>query len=169
MRRIGLALIASLDLKPRLLDPRSSFVVSSLRQRSQGGQVLAASYPFLDVMWTLLVFFLWVIWFWILITVFADIFRRHDLSGWGKAGWVIFTIVLPFLGVFIYLISQGDDMAKRNAAQARAQQEQFDDYVREAAGSSGGAADQIAKAKQLLDSGAINQAEFDAIKQKALA
>jgi hypothetical protein len=131
--------------------------------------MLAASYPFLDVMWTMLEFFLLVIWFWILITVFADVFRRHDLSGWGKAGWVIFTIVLPFLGVFIYLISQGDDMAKRNVQQARAQQEQFDDYVREAAGSGGGAADQIARAKQLLDSGAINQAEFDAIKQKALA
>jgi hypothetical protein len=131
--------------------------------------MLAADYPFLDVLWTMLIFFLWVIWFWILITVFADIFRRHDLSGWGKAGWVIFTICLPFLGVFIYLISQGDDMAKRNVAQARAQQEQFDDYVRETAGSGGGAADQIAKAKQLLDSGAISQADFDAIKQKALA
>ena len=131
--------------------------------------MLAADYPFLDVLWTMLIFFLWVIWFWILITVFADIFRRHDLSGWGKAGWVIFTVCLPFLGVFIYLISQGDDMAKRNVAQARAQQEQFDDYVRETAGSGGGAADQIAKAKQLLDSGAISQADFDAIKAKALA
>ena len=131
--------------------------------------MLAADYPFLDVMWTMLVFFLWVIWFWILITVFIDIFRRHDLSGLGKTGWVIFTIVLPFLGVFIYLISQGDNMAKRNAEQAQAQQAQFDDYVRETAGGGGGAADQIAKAKQLLDSGAISQAEYDAIKQKALA
>jgi hypothetical protein len=130
--------------------------------------MLAADYPFLDVVWTMLIFFLWVIWFWILITVFADIFRRHDLSGWGKAGWVVFTVLLPFLGVFIYLISQGDDMAKRNAAQTRAQQQQIDEYVRETAGG-GGAADQIAKAKQLLDSGAIDQAEYDAIKQKALS
>jgi Short C-terminal domain/Phospholipase_D-nuclease N-terminal len=130
--------------------------------------MLAADYPFLDVVWTMLIFFLWVIWFWILITVFADIFRRHDLSGWGKAGWVVFTVLLPFLGVFIYLISQGDDMAKRNVAQTRTQQQQFDEYVRETAGG-GGAADQIAKAKQLLDSGAIDQAEYDAIKQKALS
>jgi hypothetical protein len=130
--------------------------------------MLAADYPFLDVMWTMIIFFLWVIWFWILITVFIDIFRRHDLSGLGKTGWVVFTIILPFLGVFIYLITQGDHMARRNAEQAQAQQAQFDEYVREAAGS-GGAADQIAKAKQLLDSGAISQAEFDAIKQKALA
>ena len=130
--------------------------------------MLAADYPFLDVMWTMIVFFLWVIWFWILITVFIDIFRRHDLSGLGKTGWVIFTIILPFLGVFIYLISQGDNMAKRNAEQAQAQQAQFDDYVRQTAGG-GGSADEIAKAKQLLDSGAISQAEFEAIKQKALA
>jgi hypothetical protein len=131
--------------------------------------MLAADYPFLDVMWTLIIFFLWVIWFWILITVFIDIFRRHDLSGWGKAGWVIFTIVLPFLGVFIYLITQGDDMAKRNVAQAQQQQAQSDDYVRDTVAGAGGAADQIAKAKQLLDAGAIDQAEFDAIKRKALA
>jgi putative oligomerization/nucleic acid binding protein/phospholipase D-like protein len=131
--------------------------------------MLAADYPFLDVVWTMLIFFLWVIWFWILITVFIDIFRRHDLSGWGKTGWVVFTILLPFLGVFIYLITQGDHMAKRNVEQAQAQREQFDDYVRETAGSGGGAADQIAKAKQLLDSGAISQTEFDALKQKALA
>jgi|SRR5436190_9515608 len=130
--------------------------------------MLAADYPFLDVMWTMIIFFLWVIWFWILITVFIDIFRRHDISGLGKTAWVVFTILLPFLGVFIYLITQGDHMAKRNAEQAQAQQAQFDDYVRQAAGG-GGAADEIAKAKQLLDSGAISQADFDAIKQKALA
>jgi hypothetical protein len=128
---------------------------------------LAADYPFLDVLWTMLVFFLWITWFWILITVFADVFRRDDLSGVGKTGWLIFTIVLPFLGVFIYLITQGDDMAKRNVQQSRAQQAKFDEYVRETAG--GGAASEIEKAKGLLDSGAITQAEFDAIKQKALA
>jgi hypothetical protein len=129
--------------------------------------VLAASYPFLDVFWTIFIFFLWVLWLWILFTVFADIFRRNDLSGWGKAGWIIFTIVLPYLGVFIYLITQSKGMTQRNLDQARAQRAQFDDYVRSTAG--GGAAAEIDRAKALLDSGAINQAEFEAIKQKALA
>ena len=129
--------------------------------------LLAADYPFLDVVWTMVIFFLWITWFWLLITIFADIFRRDDLSGLGKTGWLIFTIVLPFLGVFIYLITQGDEMGKRNLAKARAQQSQFDDYVRETAGA-GGAAAEIDKAKQLLDSGAITQAEFEAIKAKAL-
>ena len=124
-------------------------------------------YPFLDVFWTMLVFFAWVIWFWLLITVFGDIFRRQDLSGWGKTAWIVFVIVLPYLGVFVYLISQHEGMTKRNLERARAQQAQFDDYVRETAG--GGAAAEIDKAKKLLDSGAITQAEFDAIKQKALA
>jgi Short C-terminal domain len=131
--------------------------------------LLAASYPFLDVFWTLMVFFLWVLWLWILFTVFADIFRRHDLSGWGKAGWIIFTIVLPYLGVFIYLITQSKGMTERNLEQARAQRAQFDDYVRSTAGSGGGPAAEIDRAKALLDSGAINQAEFEAIKRKALA
>jgi hypothetical protein len=130
--------------------------------------MLAADYPFLDVLWTMLIFFLWIMWFWLLITVFADIFRRRDISGWGKTAWLIFVIILPFLGVFIYLITQSDEMAQRNMDQARAQQQQFDAYVRETAGSSGAAAE-IEKAKALLDSGAITQAEFDAIKQKALA
>jgi hypothetical protein len=128
---------------------------------------LAADYPFLDVMWTMFAFFLWVLWFWLLFTVFGDIFRRHDLSGGGKALWIIFTILLPFLGVFVYLISQGQSMTKRNVEQAQAQRQQFDDYVRETAG--GGAAAEIEKAKTLLDSGAISQAEYDAIKAKALA
>jgi Short C-terminal domain/Phospholipase_D-nuclease N-terminal len=129
---------------------------------------LAADYPFLEIVWTMLIFFLWITWFWMLITVFGDIFRRHDLSGLGKTGWLIFTIVLPYLGVFIYLITQGEEMAKRNIAQAQAQQAQFNDYVRETAGS-GGAAAEIEKAKQLRDSGAITDAEFEAIKAKALA
>jgi Short C-terminal domain len=131
--------------------------------------LLAASYPFLDVFWTLMVFFLWVLWLWILFTVFADIFRRHDLSGWGKAGWIIFTIVLPYLGVFIYLITQSKGMTERNLEQARAQRAQFDDYVRSTAGSGGGPAAEIDRAKALLDSGAIDHAEFEAIKRKALA
>jgi hypothetical protein len=125
--------------------------------------VLAADYPFLDVMWTMLVFFLWVIWFWLLITVFSDVFRRHDISGGMKALWLIFVILLPYLGVFIYLISQSKSMAERNMKQVEAQQQ----YIRDVAG--GGAAAEIEKAKALLDSGAISQAEFDAIKAKALA
>jgi hypothetical protein len=130
--------------------------------------MLAADYPFLDVLWTMIIFFVWILWFWLLFTVFVDIFRRHDLSGWGKAGWLIFCIVLPFLGVFVYLISQHEGMANRNLDTAKAQQAQFDQAVREAAGS-GGATAEIAKAKELLDSGAISQSEFDSLKQKALA
>jgi ABC-type Fe3+ transport system permease subunit len=130
--------------------------------------VLAANYPFLDVMWSMLVFFLWVAWFILLFRVFGDIFRRHDLSGGAKVLWLIFTILLPFLGVFVYIITQGDAMTKRDLERAQAQRAQFDDYVRDTAGG-GGAAAEIAKAKSLLDSGAITQTEFDAIKQKALA
>jgi Phospholipase_D-nuclease N-terminal len=130
---------------------------------------VAADYPFLDILGTMLVFFGWVIWFWLLITVLSDVFRRHDISGWGKAGWTLVTIFLPLLGVLVYLGLQGKHMAERNVQAARAQKEAFDDYVREAAGANGAPADQISKAKQLLDSGAINQTEFDRIKRAALA
>jgi hypothetical protein len=130
--------------------------------------VLAADYPFLDVIWTMFIFFAWIIWFWLLITIFADIFRRHDASGFTKVLWIIFVIVLPFLGVFIYLIANHDGMTQRNIDRAQAQQAQMDQYVKSVAGS-GGAAAEIEKAKGLLDSGAITQSEFDAIKQKALA
>jgi Short C-terminal domain/Phospholipase_D-nuclease N-terminal len=128
--------------------------------------VLAADYPFLDVLWTMLIFFVWIIWFWLLITVFADIFRRRDIGGGGKVLWIIFVIILPFLGVFIYLLSQHDEMAERNAQRMQAAQAQTDQYIREVAG---GSAAEIEKAKGLLDSGAITQAEFDQIKAKALA
>jgi hypothetical protein len=127
---------------------------------------LAADYPFLDILWTMLVFFGWVIWFWLLIMVFSDLFSRHDISGWGKAGWIVLVVVLPYLGVFIYLIAQGAHMAERRAKQTQAAQSEFDDYVKNVAG---GPAAEIDKAKQLLDSGAITQAEFDSIKAKALA
>jgi hypothetical protein len=130
--------------------------------------MLGSSYPFADVMWTMLVFFVWVLWFWLLFTVFADVFRRHDISGWGKTAWLIFVIILPFLGVFIYLIAESKGMTQRNIDRANQAQSQFNDYVRQAAGS-GGSAGEIAKAKELLDSGAITQAEFDSLKQKALA
>jgi hypothetical protein len=129
---------------------------------------LAADYPFLDILWTMLVFFGWVIWFWLLITVFSDLFSRHDISGWGKAGWIVLVVVLPYLGVFIYLIAQGAHMAERRNQRTQAARTEFDDYVKTVA-APGGAAAEIDKAKQLLDSGAITQAEFDVIKAKALA
>jgi hypothetical protein len=127
---------------------------------------IAADYPFLDVLWTMILFFCWVAWIWIVITVFIDLFRRHDVSGWGKAGWVVFVVVVPFLGVLVYLIAQHDGMRERSVQQAQDQKQAFDQYVREAAG---GAASEIAKAKELLDQGAITQQEFDAIKAKALS
>ncbi len=130
--------------------------------------MLAADYPFLDLLWTMFLFFLFIIWIWILITVFADIFRRHDTSGFAKVLWIIFVIVLPYLGVFVYLIANHDGMAQRNIEKMQAQQSQMDDYVRSVASSSGAAAE-IEKAKGLLDSGAISQSEFDSIKAKALA
>ena len=130
--------------------------------------MIAADYPFLDVLWTMFVIFAWVIWFWLLITVFGDLFRRTDLSGWGKAGWIIFVIILPYLGVFVYLIAQHQGMADRNVQQAQAAQTQFDDYVKNVAATQGPAGE-IERAKSLLDSGAISQAEFDALKAKALA
>ena len=130
--------------------------------------MVGADYPFLDVLWTMLIIFAWIIWFWLLITVFSDLFRRHDTSGFAKVLWIIFVIVLPFLGVFIYLIVNHDGMTDRSMKQAQAAQAQMDDYVRTVA-SSGGAAGEIEKAKGLLDSGAITQAEFDAIKAKALS
>ena len=129
---------------------------------------IAADYPFLDVLWSMIIFFVWVIWIWMMILILSDVFRRRDLSGWGKAGWSIFLICLPFLGAFIYLIAQGDWMAERNVKDAQGQRAQFDDYVKSVAGD-GGPAAEIDKAKQLLDSGAINQAEYEAIKAKALA
>ena len=130
--------------------------------------LLAADYPFLDILWTMLIFFLWIAWFWILITVFADIFRRHDTSGFGKVLWLIFVILVPFLGVFVYLIANHDGMADRNIQRMQQQQQQTDAYIQSVAGS-GGSAAEIEKAKGLLDSGAITQAEFESIKTKALA
>ena len=129
--------------------------------------MLAAEYPFLDVLWTMFVIFAWVIWFWLLITILADLFRRRDVGGGTKVLWVIFLIVIPFVGVLAYLLINHDEMAQRNIQQMKAQQAQFDDYVKETAGGAGSAAE-IEKAKALLDSGAISQAEFDQLKAKAL-
>jgi len=128
--------------------------------------VLAAStWTFGDVMWAMLIFFCWILFFWLLFTVFGDLFSRHDISGWGKAAWSIFVIFLPFLGIFVYLIVNSHGMADRRLKQAQAAQAQMDTYVKSVAG---GSAEQIAKGKELLDSGAITQAEFDQLKAKAL-
>ena len=129
---------------------------------------MLAAYSFGQVMWTMFVFFMWILWFWLLFTVFGDLFRRHDISGWAKAGWTFFVIILPFLGVFIYLIAEGRAMGERNVRQAQAAQAQMDTYVRSVA-SSTNASEQIAQAKGLLDNGTITQTEFDQLKARALA
>lgn len=128
---------------------------------------LASSYSFLDFFWDVLLFFAWLIWFWLLITVFADLFRRHDASGWAKAGWIVFVILLPYLGVLVYLIAEHQGIAERNLQRAQAAQHQFDRYVQSVAPQA--PADQIARAKTLLAEGAITQDEFDQLKAKALA
>jgi hypothetical protein len=131
--------------------------------------ILASNnYPFLEVFWTLLIFFAFIVWLWILFTVFTDIFRRHDTSGFVKVLWIIFIIIIPYFGSFIYLIVEHKGMTERAIKAQESAQAQVDQYVKSVAGA-GDPAEQIAKAKQLLDSGAITQAEFDQIKQKALA
>ena len=130
--------------------------------------LLAADYPFLEVLWTMLVFFLWISWFWLVIGVVADVFRRRDIGGGKKTLWLLFVLFVPFLGVFSYLIANSDDMAVRQAREAETAQAETDDYIRSVAGGDGAAAE-IEKAKKLLDSGAISEPEFEAIKAKALA
>jgi general stress protein CsbA len=131
--------------------------------------VIAADYPFLDVLWSMIIFFCWVAWIWLLIVIFSDLFRR-DLSGWAKAGWIVFLIVLPFLGALIYVIANGTEMTERRVRDAEAAQAQVDDRIRQVAGSGdGGAAGEIQRAKQLLDSGTITQQEYEQLKAKALA
>ena len=130
--------------------------------------MVAADYPFLDVLWTMLVFFIWIAWFMILFRVLIDIFRRHDIGGGSKVLWIVLVILVPFLGVFVYIITQSHHMAERDMKQAAAAQAQFDEHVKSVAGS-GGPAAEIEKANALLSSGAITQAEFDELKRKALA
>ena len=130
---------------------------------------LAAEYPFLEILGSMLFFFGFVIWMWMLFAIFGDLFRRDDVSGWGKAAWTIFILIVPILGALCYLVSQGSEMAARNVAAQKAAKAQFDEYVRETAGEGEGAAGQIAKAHELLERGALDQAEFDRLKQRALA
>ena len=130
--------------------------------------MILADYPFSGVLWSMIVFFIWVAWFMLLFRIVGDIFRRRDIGGGMKTLWLIFVLFLPFLGVFVYLIANNDEMVKRDLERAQAAQAQFNDYVQSAAGS-GGPAAEIDKAKKLLDSGAITESEFAAIKAKALA
>jgi Short C-terminal domain/Phospholipase_D-nuclease N-terminal len=130
--------------------------------------VVAADYPFLDIFWTMIIFFCWVVWIWMMVIILTDVFRRRDIGGWAKAGWTAFLIILPFLGALIYLIAQHDGMADRAAERARGERAEMDSYVRSVA-ANGGAASEIDKAKRLLDDGAITRDEFDALKAKALA
>ena len=124
------------------------------------------SYSFLDVIWSMILFFLFILWIFIVIRILMDIFRR-EMSGWVKGAWLVFVILLPFLGVLVYVIAEGRSMGERDLAQAQEQQESFDTYVKSVTGSSG-AAGEISQAKELLDNGAITQEEFDKLKAKAL-
>ena len=126
------------------------------------------TYPLLEAFWTILIFFGFVVWLWLLFTVFADIFRRHDASAGVKVLWIVVIVLLPYLGVLIYLIAEHKGMTERSMKQEQAARSQMDQYVKSVAGA-GDPAEQIAKAKRLLDSGTITQSEFDQIKQKALA
>jgi energy-coupling factor transporter transmembrane protein EcfT len=126
------------------------------------------SYPLLEVFWTMLIFFAFVIWLWMLFVVIGDLFRRHDIGGWAKTAWIVLLVVLPYFGVFVYLIAEHNGMTERAIKQQEAAKSQMDQYVQSVAGKTD-PAEQIAKAKTLLDSGTITQAEFDSIKAKALA
>jgi hypothetical protein len=128
----------------------------------------ASSYPLLNIFWTILLFFLWVMWFWILISVFIDIFRSHDLNGWGKALWFLFVLLIPLLGVLVYLIVRGGSMHERAARQAQQQDQAFREYVRSTAQTPASSADQLEKLASLRDRGVITPQEFDREKTKVL-
>jgi|SRR3954454_8842582 hypothetical protein len=130
--------------------------------------VIAADYPFLDILWTMILFFAWVVWIWMMITILSDVFRRSDIGGWAKAAWIVFMIVLPFVGVLTYLIAQHDGIAQRRQKDVADSQAMVDEHIR-AVAASDGPATEIANAKKLLDEGAISQTEFAQLKQHALA
>lgn len=133
--------------------------------------MLAVVYPFLEVFWTILIFFAFVVWLWLLFSVFADLFRRRDTSGWAKVLWMVFIVIFPFLGVFVYVIFQHSGMTERTIERQHAVRSEFDDYIRSVSGRAqgDGPASEIAKAKQLLDEGTITPPEFEEIKRHALA
>jgi hypothetical protein len=128
----------------------------------------AAQYPLLDLLWTFVLFFALMIYFWLLITVFGDLFRRRDVSGWAKAGWTVLVLVLPLVGALAYLIAQGRGMAEREIGQASLARQQTDEYIRSVAAPGYRGLDEVARAKDLLDRGAISPAEFDELKRRAL-
>jgi hypothetical protein len=130
--------------------------------------VVATSWTFGQLMWSMLVFFTWILFFWMLFAVIGDIFRRHDIGGWGKAGWIIFTVCLPFLGIFVYLIANSKGMAERNMRQVQEAQASTDAYIKTVAGTADPAAT-IEKGHALLEKGAITPAEFEQLKASALA
>jgi ABC-type multidrug transport system fused ATPase/permease subunit len=131
--------------------------------------MLAYTYPLLSIFWTMLEFFLFFLWIWLLIVIFSDIFRSHDLGGFAKAMWVLFVIIIPYIGVLVYLIARGGSMHERAEQQAARQQKAFDEYVKQAAGSSGDSADELSKLADLKAKGVITDAEFEAQKAKILA
>ena len=129
-------------------------------------------YPLLNVFWTMLWFFIWIMWLFLLFKVISDIFRDHELSGWGKAGWLIFCILLPYLGVLVYVIARGKSMGQRDVKQAKASEAAFQDYIRKTAGTApagGGATDELARLADLKAQGAITDEEFEKAKAKVLA
>jgi hypothetical protein len=128
-----------------------------------------AEYPFLNLMWTMLVFFCWIAWFWLLFVAFGDLYRRADVSGWAKAGWTVLVIVLPIIGVLLYLGTQGRHLLERQRARETAARHLFDGYVRSVSTSDSSGAAQIAEARLLLEEGVIDDREYEALKQKALA
>jgi len=129
--------------------------------------MLAYTYPLLDLLWTMVMIFAFVIWIWLLIYIFMDIFRSHDMGGWAKALWVIFIVVLPFLGVLVYLIARGGSMQERSLKQAQRQKQEFDEYVQQAAASSS-PAEQLEKLAELRASGSLSDADYEKAKAKIL-
>ena len=129
--------------------------------------MLVADFSFIDAFWSMFVFFIWIFWLWLLIMIWTDIFRRDDFTGWVKALWLVFTILVPILGALIYLVTQGEEMTKRGFGRAGRHRQEYAEYVQETAGGGGGAAE-IARGKELLDRGVITQDEFDVLKTNAL-
>jgi type VI protein secretion system component VasK len=128
----------------------------------------ADGYPLLDLFWTFVWFFALMIYFWLIITVFADLFRRRDVSGWAKAGWIVFVLVLPLLGTLVYLVTQGRAMADRDTRQAREVKQQTDEYIRSVVSPSYKGVEEIARGKELLDQGTISPEEFEQLKRRVL-
>jgi hypothetical protein len=153
--------------------PPEKKLITSLSSGPEGAEMPLASslssYPLLNLFWTMLFFFMWVIWIWVLITVFIDIFRSHDLGGGAKALWFLFVLFIPLIGVLVYLIARGTGMHERAEQRAERQNEQLQSYLQQSAGTQNTTADQLTKLASLRDSGAITPEEFEQQKAKVLA